>query len=69
MNERELLCVRVATLLRNKYASKSKNDVIQHVVKIVLIFYFIVLDIFLAFTTAQAKKTKKKPKKKTLLWP
>ena len=61
MAERELLCVRVATLFRNKCASILR--VIHrtvHAVRIVKVFfYFIVLDICLALTTVQAKKKKK----------
>ena len=43
MAESELLCVRVATLLRSKYASILRKAVF--VVRIVKIFVFIVLDI------------------------
>ena len=69
MTESELLCARVAALLRNKYASilrvMSKGSTPQNYQK----FYFNVLDICLALNTAQAKKKKKKKKKtETLLW-
>ena len=51
MAESELLCVRVTILLRNKYICKHSNSD----VRIVKIFYFIVLDICLSLTTAQEK--------------
>ena len=53
MAESELLCARVATLLRNKYASIL---IVTHVVRIVKVFFFVVVpDICLALTTAPAK--------------
>ena len=61
MAESGLLCVRLASLLRNKYASilRVMSRVMSHTivyVRIVKIFYFNVLDICLALDTAQAKK-------------
>ena len=57
MVERELLCVRVATLLRNKYASIlrviSYGSTCQN---FHVFFYSIVLGIYLALTTAQQPK-------------
>ena len=53
MAESELLCVRVATLLRNKYASTS-SVMSEQVVRIVK-KKFIVLYIFLALTAPWKK--------------
>ncbi len=56
MTESKLLCVRVATLLRNKYAS-TKSDVIkQSMLSEFPDFFFIVIDIYLGLITGQAKK-------------
>ena len=49
MAESELLCVRVASLLRNKYASLS--DVTGKTYHNCHDFYFTVLDIVLALST------------------
>ena len=56
MAESELLCVRVATLLRNKYTSIQSDVIRQYRLSELSRFYFIFLDIGLALTTAQAKK-------------
>ena len=55
MAESKLLCVRADTLLRSKYASITKSDVIRQYVSELSRFYSIVLDICQALITAQAK--------------
>ena len=54
MAESELLCVRVAPVLRNIYTSILRRCHKAIHVRIVKIFYLIVLDICLALTTPQA---------------
>ena len=56
MTESELLCVRVATLLRKQICKHTKSDIIKLSCSQNYqdFFYFIVLDNCLALTTAQA---------------
>ena len=55
MAESKLICVKVATLLRSKYASILRVMSQGYTCQYCQDFYFIVLDICLALTTAQAK--------------